>query len=94
MLNSHPTEVELTEDSLVYRMLGGRVDLYVFAGPTPDNVIEQYTRLIGRPPLIGPSFLGLHQCRFGYRTLAEWKQVVEGYEKEHLPLDGVWLDIE
>lgn len=94
MLNCHPMEVELTKDALIYRMLGGEIDLYFFVGPTPDAVIEQYTRLIGRPPLYDPRVLGLHQCRYGYQSLDEWKQVIQGYEEAMLPLDGVWFDIE
>lgn len=94
MLNSHPMEVELTEDALVYRMLGGAIDMYFFAGPTPDKVVEQYTRIIGRPPLMEPKFFGLHQCRYGYKTLEEWKMVVQGFEEHAIPLDGIWFDIE
>ncbi|PJF18247.1 Alpha-glucosidase [Paramicrosporidium saccamoebae] len=94
MLNSHPMEVELTEDALVYRMLGGAIDMYFFAGPTPDQVVEQYTRIIGRPPLMEPKFFGLHQCRYGYKTLEEWKAIVKGFEEHSIPLDGIWFDIE
>lgn len=87
-------EIELTDNSLVYRMLGGVIDLYFFSGPSPMEVIEQYTRVIGRPPLIQPSFFGLHQCRFGYHTIDDWIEVVKKYEAAGLPLDGIWFDIE
>jgi hypothetical protein len=94
MLNSHPMEVELTSDALVYRMIGGVIDMYFFAGPTPDLVVEQYTRIVGRPPLVEAKFFGLHQCRYGYETLKHWQQVVDQFDKHQLPLDGVWFDIE
>lgn len=94
MLNSHPMEVELTKTALVYRMLGGAIDLYFFAGPTPDQVIEQYTRIVGRPPLMEPKFFGLHQCRYGYERLEDWLAVVRKYEESGIPLDGIWFDIE
>lgn len=94
MRNCHPMEIELTEDSLTYHMLGGTIDLYFFAGPTADQVIEQYTRIVGRPPLYEPKFFGFHQCRFGYKTLQDWKTVVKGFEASKLPLDGIWFDIE
>ena len=87
-------EVEITEDSLVYRMIGGIVDLYIFAGPTPDAVIESYTRLIGRPPLFDPRIFGFHQSRYGYASLKVWKENVENFAKAKLPLDGIWFDIE
>lgn len=94
VLTANPMEVDLGEDYLVYRLIGGQVDLYFFAGPTPDDVIEQYTRVVGRPPLYNPRFLGLHQCRFGYRTLGAWAEVVRGFEEAQLPLEGIWFDIE
>lgn len=94
MLTAHPMEVDLGTDHLVYRMIGGEIDLYVFAGPTPDDVVRQFTQIVGRPPLYNPRFLGLHQCRYGYRTLKEWMEVVGEFERARLPLEGIWFDIE
>lgn len=30
---------------LTYRTIGGVLDFYVFLGPTPENVIQQYTQV-------------------------------------------------
>lgn len=30
---------------LTYRTIGGVLDFYVFLGPTPENVIKQYTQV-------------------------------------------------
>jgi alpha-glucosidase (family GH31 glycosyl hydrolase) len=94
MLSASPMEVQITTDALIFRIIGGMIDLYILAGPTPDLVIEQYTRIVGRPPLPNPRMLGLHQSRFGYDSLDKWKSVIRGYEENNLPLDGIWFDIE
>jgi hypothetical protein len=31
---------------LTYRTIGGILDVYVFLGPTPENVIQQYKRFV------------------------------------------------
>ena len=33
--------------ALTYTTLGGIIDLYVFTGPTVENVVEQYWDVIG-----------------------------------------------
>ena len=63
LMSSNGMDVVITEDTMSFRILGGILDLYIFAGPTPMQVLEQLTRVIGRPAL--PPFwsLGFHQCK-------------------------------
>ncbi len=61
MGKTHPAEIQITVqgDSLV---------VYFFAGPTPADVLRQYTDLTGRMPLPPRWALGHHQGRWSYFT--------------------------
>ena len=63
LLNSNGMDMVITDTQLQFRVIGGMVDLFVLAGPTPAAVMEQLTRIVGRPAM--PPFwsLGFHQCK-------------------------------
>ncbi len=47
-LNSNAMDVDLQPlPALTYTTIGGIIDLYIFTGPTVENVIEQYWNIIG-----------------------------------------------
>ncbi|KAG0052379.1 alpha-glucosidase maltase [Gryganskiella cystojenkinii] len=86
--------VNPTGDKLTYRVIGGSIELYLFTGPSPQNVVQQYTELIGRPCMLPLWSLGMGQCRWGYDTLHKVKTVVSEYRKHDLPLESMWIDID
>lgn len=49
MMNSSPMEVILEEDYLTYKLTSGLVNLYVFNGPRPREVIIQMQKTFGMP---------------------------------------------
>ena len=73
---------------------GGLGDIYVMTGKTPDRVVAQYFKLVGKPVLVPQWTLGWNQCKWGYKTLQEVKDVVDNYAAYHLPLDVQWTDID
>lgn len=49
LLNSNGMEVTYREESLTYKVLGGVLDFFFLPGPSPLDVVDQYTRVVGRP---------------------------------------------
>ncbi|KAF9280299.1 hypothetical protein BGZ68_007334, partial [Mortierella alpina] len=79
---------------VTYKTIGGILDFTVFVGPKPEEVINQYTEVIGRPHMPPAWALGWHQSRYGYKTIDAVEATVQRYKKEGLPLDGMWIDID
>ncbi len=72
---------------------GGQLTEYIFAGPSIQSILSQYSDLTGKlcaPPLWA---LGHHQCRWHHYTQNEWEALAEEYRKRRIPCDTLWLDI-
>lgn len=41
MMNSNGMDISVASSTITFQMIGGIVDLYVFAGTTPRNVVDQ-----------------------------------------------------
>jgi alpha-glucosidase len=86
-------DMRTDKDFYRYEAEGGILDFYVFNGPTPKEVLKQYTDLTGRMPIPPKWALGYHQSRYSYKTDAEVSELVATFRKRDIPLDAVHLDI-
>uniref|UniRef100_A0A671FXC9 Maltase-glucoamylase n=1 Tax=Rhinolophus ferrumequinum TaxID=59479 RepID=A0A671FXC9_RHIFE len=95
LMNSNAMDVVLQPTpAITYRTTGGVLDFYVFLGNTPEQVVQEYLELIGRPAMPAYWALGFHLSRYDYESLDKMKQVVERNRAAQLPYDVQHADID
>ena len=77
--------------SILYE--GGALRYYMIVG-SPAEIIARYTELTGRPEMPPRWALGYHQCRWGYRSETDIRQVIAGFKQHNLPISAIHLDID
>lgn len=69
-----------------------QMDYWITADETPKKIIENYTEVTGRAPLMPDNVMGLWQCKLRYRTQQEVLDVAREYHKRGIPLDVIVID--
>ncbi len=72
----------------------GPLDYYVFYGPEPKHVVQQYTALTGRTPLPPLFAMAYQQSRYSYFPESRVREIAKGYRDRKIPLDALYLDID
>ena len=95
LLNSNGMDIKInntagTGQYLEYNILGGVLDFYFLAGPSPVAVAQQYSQVIGQAVMMPYWSLGYHQCRYGMRDVYEVADVVFNYSAAGIPLETMW----
>ncbi len=68
--------------------------LYVIEGTDAYDIAKQFRSIIGRS-YIPPKFaFGFGQSRWGYKTKEDFRKAAEGYRKNGIPLDMIYMDID
>nr|XP_025715411.1 lysosomal alpha-glucosidase isoform X1 [Callorhinus ursinus]XP_025715412.1 lysosomal alpha-glucosidase isoform X1 [Callorhinus ursinus]XP_025715413.1 lysosomal alpha-glucosidase isoform X1 [Callorhinus ursinus]XP_025715414.1 lysosomal alpha-glucosidase isoform X1 [Callorhinus ursinus]XP_025715415.1 lysosomal alpha-glucosidase isoform X1 [Callorhinus ursinus]XP_025715417.1 lysosomal alpha-glucosidase isoform X1 [Callorhinus ursinus] len=95
LLNSNAMDVVLQPSpALSWRSTGGILDMYIFLGPEPKSVVQQYLEVVGYPFMPPYWGLGFHLCRWGYSSTTITRQVVENMTRARFPLDTQWNDLD
>lgn len=98
LLNSNGMDIDIDttdgETHLDYNTLGGVLDFYFFAGPSPAEVSKQYAEVAGLPAMMPYWSLGFHQAKYGYWDVNNLAEVVANYSTADIPLDIIWADID
>jgi alpha-glucosidase len=90
--NTHDGEAGFAQEAKL-RFVGGALRFYIIEGELPQT-LEEYSRLTGNSPLPPRWALGFHHCRWGYKSSAEVREVLEGFRANDLPLDAFHFDID
>jgi alpha-glucosidase len=67
---------------------------YYFIPGYPADALQRFSELTGRAGLPPRWSLGYHQSRWGYKSAADIRQVVQGFREHDLPLGVIHLDID
>ncbi|XP_054771787.2 sucrase-isomaltase, intestinal-like [Lytechinus pictus] len=95
LLNSNAMDIVLQPTpALTYRTIGGVLDFYIFTGPTPEKVIQQYGEVIGRPVMVPYWSLGFQLSRWNYGNLTRVKEVWSSMIEAGIPYDVQYGDID
>jgi alpha-glucosidase (family GH31 glycosyl hydrolase) len=95
IFNSNAQEVTTgPAPHLIYRTIGGQLDIFFFPGPSPEDVIRQYQQVIGTPFLPAYWAFGFQLCRYGYKDLQEMKDTVKRIQDANIPFDIPYADID
>lgn len=69
-------------------------DVYVITGDGLKDIVCQFRTLIGQSYVAPRWAFGYQQSRWGYDCENDIREVVDGYHKNQIPLDAVYLDID
>ncbi|KAG8201897.1 hypothetical protein JTE90_027375 [Oedothorax gibbosus] len=93
LLNSNAMEMQLHPlPAVTFRTIGGILDFYLFLGPSPEEVIQQYTEAVGRPSIPPYWALGFHVGQSSYQSTEEIETFIEGFKSKHIPVESVILN--
>ena len=68
------------------------LDYWITVEDTPAKIVENYTAVVGRAPVLSSDLLGFWQCKLRYRTPEEVLSVVRKYKELNIHLDIIIID--
>ncbi|KAI1402580.1 glycoside hydrolase family 31 protein [Hypoxylon fuscum] len=98
-LNSNGMDIMINNTAesgqyLEYNTLGGVLDFYFVSGPSPVEVAQQYSEIVGLPAMMPYWGFGFQNCRYGYQDVYDVAEVVYNYSQASIPLETMWTDID
>ncbi|XP_015930991.1 sucrase-isomaltase, intestinal [Parasteatoda tepidariorum] len=92
LLTSNILEMQLHPlPAATFRAIGGVLDFYLFLGPTPEDVRQQFTEAIGFSVMPPYWAFGLHTGFSEQHSLNDTEKFVDEFRSKHIPFDSVVL---
>ncbi len=94
VLNAHRGKAYINKPpgKLKLKFNGGILDMLVINAPSWKKILEEYTALSGRPPMVPLWSFGLWNTSYPVENQEETLQRVEEHRKRNFPLDAVIFD--
>ena len=67
---------------------------YYFINGAPDQLLERFTDLTGKPALPPRWALGYHQSRWGYKTEGDIRRIAQEFKQHQMPISAIHIDID
>jgi len=81
------------DNTLTYETISGRMTYQVIVGASWYDLIENYTDLTGKQPMLPRWALGNFSSRFGYHSQDETLTTIKKFKEENIPVDAIILDL-
>lgn len=81
------------DNTLTYETISGRKTYQVIVGNTWYDLIDNYTDLTGKQPMIPRWSLGNFSSRFGYHSEKEARNTIQKFKDANIPVDAIILDL-
>lgn len=75
-----------------YASCAKQLDYWISAGDSPADIMENYSSVTGRPPMMPEYAMGFWQCKLRYKTQEELLDVARSYYERHIPLSVIVID--
>jgi len=82
-----------SNNTLTYETISGRKTYQIIAGESWYDVLDNYTDLSGKQPMLPRWALGNFSSRFGYHSQKEVESTIAKFKKENIPVDAIILDL-
>nr|WP_321227041.1 TIM-barrel domain-containing protein [uncultured Psychroserpens sp.] len=81
------------DNTLKYETISGRKTYQVIVGDSWYDIVDNYTDLTGKQPMLPRWALGNFSSRFGYHSQKEVVETIDKFREEKIPVDAIILDL-